>query len=76
MVMNAQLVNMYGIRDDPCLTYRPLRATDVNGGSVIGMPIPDLQVYVLDRYGQPSPIGVPGKCMSAALFGARLLKPA
>ena len=59
-----QLVNMYGITETTVhVTYHPLTLADVNEakGSVIGIPIPDLQVYVLDRYQQPVPIGVPGE---------------
>ena len=58
------LVNMYGITETTVhVTYRPIRLEDVRSGqgSVIGVPIPDLQVYVLDPYGQPVPIGVPGE---------------
>lgn len=56
------LVNMYGITETTVhVTYRPLSSNDTSGGSVIGCPIPDLQVYVLDRHMEPSPIGVPGE---------------
>ncbi len=57
-----QLVNMYGITETTVhVTYRPLRASDVSAGSVIGVPIPDLQIYVLDAALGPLPIGVPGE---------------
>ncbi|WP_413465005.1 amino acid adenylation domain-containing protein [Aerosakkonema funiforme] len=58
-----QLVNMYGITETTVhVTYRPLTKADLNSrGSAIGIPIPDLQVYILDRYLQPVPIGVPGE---------------
>src|SRR5439155_26172816 len=56
------LVNMYGITETTVhVTYRPLSSNDTSGGSVIGCPIPDLQVYVLNRHMEPSPIGVPGE---------------
>jgi len=56
------LVNMYGITETTVhVTYRPLSLADLNGGSVIGRPIPDLQVYVLDAYMQPVPVGVAGE---------------
>jgi len=61
---NPQLVNMYGITETTVhVTYRPIAAEDVQSGrgSVIGVPIPDLQVYVLDRYLHPVPIGVAGE---------------
>jgi amino acid adenylation domain-containing protein len=59
-----QLVNMYGLTEATVhVTYRPLRAADLApaSGSVIGVPIPDLQIYLLDQLLQPVPIGVPGE---------------
>ena len=57
-----QLVNMYGITETTVhVTYRPLSKDDLKSGSVIGIPIPDLQVYVLDQQRRPVPIGVPGE---------------
>ena len=53
-----QLVNMYGITETTVhVTYRPLRLADLNDapGSVIGRPIPDLRLYVLESNGQPAP---------------------
>ncbi|MBW4569115.1 MAG: amino acid adenylation domain-containing protein [Tolypothrix carrinoi HA7290-LM1] len=61
---SPQLVNMYGITETTVhVTYRPLKIADleVAPASVIGRPIPDLQVYLLDSYGQPVPIAVPGE---------------
>ncbi len=58
------LVNMYGITETTVhVTYRPIRWKDLESGqgSVIGVPIPDLQVYILDPDGQPVPVGVPGE---------------
>ena len=59
-----QLVNMYGITET-CVhvTYRPITRADVDGGegSVIGVPIPDLRVHVLDARHEPVPCGVPGE---------------
>lgn len=57
-----QLVNMYGITETTVhVTYRPLTAADTTGGSMIGVPIPDQQVYVLDTHGEPVPFGVTGE---------------
>ena len=57
---------MYGITETTVhVTYRPLSKNDLNSGSVIGVPIPDLQIYILDARLQPVPIGVPGRCMLA-----------
>lgn len=59
-----QLINMYGITETTVhVTYRPLTAADAGGGrrSLIGGPIPDLQLYLLDSSLQPVPVGVPGE---------------
>lgn len=59
-----QLINMYGITETTVhVTYRPIYSNDVAQapGSVIGQPIPDLQLFILDPQQQPVPIGVPGE---------------
>ncbi len=59
-----QLINMYGITETTVhVTYRPIRLHDLESGqgSVIGVPIPDLQVYILDANAQPLPIAVLGE---------------
>src|SRR5439155_22500044 len=58
------LVNMYGITETTVhVTYRPIRFRDLeNGlGSVIGEPIPDLTLHLLDEKQQPVPSGAPGE---------------
>jgi amino acid adenylation domain-containing protein len=57
-----QLVNMFGITETTVhVTYRPLSAADVGAGSMIGKPIPDLQVYLLDEQLRPVARGEPGE---------------
>ncbi|HWI65917.1 MAG TPA: amino acid adenylation domain-containing protein, partial [Symbiobacteriaceae bacterium] len=59
-----RLINMYGITETTVhVTYRPITLADLDQGlgSVIGCPIPDLQVYVLDVNRQFLPPGVPGE---------------
>ena len=58
-----RLVNMYGITETTVhVTYRALSGSDLDHGSVIGVPIPDLQIHILDpRTRQPAPIGIPGE---------------
>ena len=64
------LVNMYGITETTVhVTYRPIARADVDNGtgSVIGRPIPDLSIYLLNAARQPVPIGVPGEiCVGGA----------
>src|SRR6185312_9040003 len=56
------LVNMYGITETTVhVTCRPVRRGDLAAGSVLGAPIPDLTLYVVDRGLTPQPIGVPGE---------------
>jgi amino acid adenylation domain-containing protein len=59
-----RLVNMYGITETTVhVTCRPIGREDLAGGaaSPIGGPIPDLELYVLDRHLEPVPTGVPGE---------------
>jgi amino acid adenylation domain-containing protein len=65
-----QLVNLYGITETTVhVTYRPVSLKDLNEnrGSLIGVPIPDLSLHILDSQLQPTPIGVPGEiCVGGA----------
>ena len=59
-----RLVNMYGITETTVhVTYRAITRADVEArrGSVIGRPIPDLYIRLLDERGEPVPVGVPGE---------------
>jgi amino acid adenylation domain-containing protein len=59
-----RLVNMYGITETTVhVTYRPLSLEDVRRGlgSVIGVPIPDLGIQLLDSSFQPVADGSPGE---------------
>ncbi|UJS03239.1 non-ribosomal peptide synthetase [Cylindrospermopsis raciborskii] len=61
---HPRLINMYGITETTVhVTYRQILAEDIleNRGSVIGIPIPDLCLYILDRYFEPVPYGVAGE---------------
>jgi amino acid adenylation domain-containing protein len=56
------LINMYGITETTVhVTCRPVRRGDVAGGSLLGVPIPDLTLHVVDRNLSPQPIGVSGE---------------
>jgi arthrofactin-type cyclic lipopeptide synthetase C len=60
----TRLINMYGITETTVhVSYRALERSDTGrvGSSPIGRRIPDLKVYLLDRHGQPVPIGVSGE---------------
>ena len=65
-----QLVNMYGITETTVhVTYRPiaLHDLDAGAGSVIGVPIPDLRLLVLDdARNNPCRSACPASSMSAA----------
>ncbi len=54
-----RLINMYGITETTVhVTYCPLDPPQLGG---IGIPIPDLQVWILDSLRQSVPTGVPGE---------------
>jgi amino acid adenylation domain-containing protein/non-ribosomal peptide synthase protein (TIGR01720 family) len=59
-----KLVNMYGITETTVhVTYRPVSRADLarSWSSVIGEPIPDLSVHVLDAHRRLVPVGVCGE---------------
>ncbi len=59
-----RLINMYGITETTVhVTYRPIRQADVEArrGSVIGEPIPDLELLLLDDDLRPAAEGCPGE---------------
>ncbi|GJL50631.1 MAG: hypothetical protein NPIRA01_18580 [Nitrospirales bacterium] len=62
---HPQLVNMYGITETTVhVTYRPIYAEECrssSGKSLIGRPLPDLQIHLLDKYRRLVPVGVPGE---------------
>jgi len=69
-----QCVNMYGITETTVhVTYRPVSLADLeaNSGSNIGVPIPDLQVYVVDPEGRRVPVGETGEMLVGGLGVAR-----
>ncbi|RUS96566.1 hypothetical protein DSM106972_087530 [Dulcicalothrix desertica PCC 7102] len=61
----TQLVNMYGITETTVhVTYRPIRRQDLLdnvSASLVGVPIPDLDIYLLDPNGNLLPPGVTGE---------------
>jgi amino acid adenylation domain-containing protein len=71
---HPQCINMYGITETTVhVTYRPVRLADLenNSGSNIGVPIPDLQVYVVDAEGKRVATGETGEMLVGGLGVAR-----
>jgi amino acid adenylation domain-containing protein len=69
-----QLVNMYGITETTVhVTYREIKETDLHPGmsSLIGVPLPDVQLYILDPHRNLVPVGVPGELYVGGAGGAR-----
>jgi amino acid adenylation domain-containing protein len=69
-----QCVNMYGITETTVhVTYRPVLFADLetNSGSNIGVPIPDLQIYVVDQQGNRVAAGETGEMLVGGLGVAR-----
>jgi amino acid adenylation domain-containing protein len=55
------LINVYGSSEVAAdVLVHEVTPADVDHGVPIGRPIANTQVYVLDRAGQPAPVGVPG----------------
>jgi acyl-coenzyme A synthetase/AMP-(fatty) acid ligase/acyl carrier protein len=61
-VQQPRLVNMYGITETTVhVTWCPLGDASAAMQGDIGIPIPDLQVWILDAWQQPQPDGIPGE---------------
>ena len=61
---NPQLINKYGITETTVhSTYRRIRSQDIEDSrpSLIGIPIPDLTMHILDQNLKPVPPGVTGE---------------
>jgi amino acid adenylation domain-containing protein len=61
---NPQLINMYGITETTVhVTYRAIKAEEAETvqESLIGVPIPDLQLHLLDASGEPVAEGEVGE---------------
>ena len=57
-----QLVNMYGITETTVhVTYFPFTPSSPTDRNIIGRPLPDLRVYVLDENRQAMPVGISGE---------------
>ena len=72
--LQPQCVNMYGITETTVhVTYRPVTLADLdnNSGSNIGIPIPDLQVYVVDQELRRLTTGQTGEMLVGGLGVAR-----
>jgi amino acid adenylation domain-containing protein len=65
-----RLINMYGITETTVhVSYRPVSAADATNEtrSLIGEPIPDLDIHILDERQQTLPVGVAGEiCVGGA----------
>lgn len=60
---NTRLINEYGPTETVvgCCVYEVPTQTLLSGTVPIGRPIANTQLYILDRYLQPVPVGVPGE---------------
>jgi acyl carrier protein len=58
------VINMYGPTETTLyVTCRQITGADVvaGAGSIIGLPLPDIRIYLLDARGRPVPVGVAGE---------------
>ncbi|MDD5350311.1 MAG: amino acid adenylation domain-containing protein [Chthoniobacteraceae bacterium] len=59
---HPRVVVLYGITETTVnVTYRPMCARDQEPASLIGVPLPDWRVYLLDEERRPVPDGKPGE---------------
>jgi len=67
------LVNMYGITETTVhVTWLPLRSRDTEcTANLIGRPLDDLDLFVVDRRGLPAPVGAAGEILVGGAGVAR-----
>ncbi|KAF8918514.1 hypothetical protein BGZ58_004833, partial [Dissophora ornata] len=59
---STRIINMYGPSETFYTTYQPVRREDCGQITCpIGVPLPDLRLYVLDGHRQPVPLGAVGE---------------
>ena len=60
---NTRLFNEYGPTETVvgCCVYEVTHTTSLSESILIGRPIANTQLYILDQFAQPVPIGVPGE---------------
>lgn len=57
----GKLINLYGSSEVAAdVLVHEVQREDIDGSVPIGKPIANTQVYILDRTGQPAPVGLPG----------------
>jgi amino acid adenylation domain-containing protein len=64
-----KVYNLYGPTEDT--TYSTYTLTQPDQPVTIGRPLPNTQAYVVDGYGNPQPIGIPGELYLAGAGLAR-----
>ena len=63
-VSDAELHNLYGPTEASVdVTYWACEPDDGRGLVPIGRPIANTEIYILDAFGQPVPVGVPGELL-------------
>jgi acyl-coenzyme A synthetase/AMP-(fatty) acid ligase len=68
----VELHNLYGPTEAAVeVTHWPCVPGDPRGIVPIGRPLDNTWLYVVDRYGQPTPIGVPGELLIGGIQVAR-----
>ena len=72
--VKPRLVNIYGLTETTVyVTYRQVAIADLDmtTGNMIGEPIADASILLLDRHLQPVPIGIPGEIFVGGAAVAR-----
>ncbi|MDF5733145.1 MAG: amino acid adenylation domain-containing protein, partial [Rhizonema sp. PD38] len=66
---NTRLINEYGPTEAVvgCCVYEATQKRNLTGNILIGQPIANARIYILDNHNQPLPVGIPGElCIAGA----------
>ncbi len=64
-------INAYGPTEATVVVSMHRGQADEDGNPPIGKPLQNIQLYILDKYGQPVPVGVPGELYIGGVGVAR-----
>ncbi|MBO9356234.1 cyclohexanecarboxylate-CoA ligase [Bordetella petrii] len=75
--LGAKVVSAWGMTENGAVTTTRLEDDDARSFTTDGLPLPGVEIRIVDHDGQPVPNGTPGSLMlrSCSNFGGYLLRP-
>ena len=76
-ILDAKVISAWGMTENGAVTTTRLEDDDARSFTTDGLPLPGVEIRIVDHDGQPVPNGTPGSLMlrSCSNFGGYLLRP-